>query len=150
MKKVFFGLLLPTLLFSGCDRDLEREEFSISSPHVIFFGNLTEVIVDPGSEKCLIVYEHRNRRRGDALHVPCGTATVHFPDRKVVVSDKGMGNGAIEIDGKPYSLKDSSPVISAGKGLSRTKGNFRQGPDRQKPTVRVYPLEGKISELCEK
>ena len=149
MKKVFFGLLLPVLLFSGCE-DHEREEYSISSPHVIFFGNLVEVIVDPGNEKCLIVYEHRNRRRGDAFHVPCGRATVHFPDRKIVVSDKGMGNGAIEIDGRRYSLKDSSPVISAGKGLSRTGGNFRQGPDRQKPTVWVYPLEGKIPGLSEK
>ena len=150
MKKVFFVILFSALLFSGCDRDLEREEFSISSPHVIYFGNLTEVIVDPGSEKCLIVYEHRNRRRGDAFHVPCGTATVHFPDRKVVVSDKGMGNGAVEIDGKPYSLRDSSPVISAGKGLFRTKAHFVQGPDRQRPTVWVYPLEGEIPELSEK
>ena len=149
MKKVFLVILFPVLLFSGCE-DHEREEFSISSPHVIYFGNLVEVIVDPGDEKCLIVYEHRNRRRGDALHVPCGTATVHFPDRKVVVSDKGMGNSAVEIDGKPYSLRDSSPVISAGKGLSRTKARFVQGPDRQRPTVWVYPLEGEIPELSEK
>ena len=150
MKKGFFAILFSALLFSGCDRDLEREEFSISSPHVIYFGNLTEVIVDPGSEKCLIVYEHRNRRQGDAFHVPCGTAMVHFSGRKVVVSDKGMGNNAIEIDGRKYALKDSSPVIHAGKGLFRTKARFVQGPDRQRPTVWVYPLEGKIPELSEK
>ena len=149
MKKVFFGLLLPVLLFSGCE-DHEREEYSISSPQVIFFGNLVEVIVDPGNEKCLVVYEHWNRRRGDALHIPFGTATVHFPDRKVVVSDKGTGNHAIEIDGRKYALKDSSPVIRAGKGLSWTKGRFEQGTDRRKPTVWVYPLRGKIPELSEK
>jgi len=150
MQKAVFAILFPALLFFGCDRDYEREEYSISSPHVIYFSNLVEIIVDPGNEKCLIVYEHRNRRRGDAFHVPCGTATVYFPDRKVVVSDRGMGNNAIEIDGRKYALKGSGLVIRAGKGLSRTKGRFEQGPDRRQPTGWVYPLERKIPELSEK
>ena len=150
MQKAVFAILFPALLFSGCDRDYEREEYSISSPHVIYFSNLVEIIVDPGNEKCLIVYEHWNRRRGDAFHVPCGTATVYFPDRKVVVSDRGMGNNAIEIDGRKYALKGSGLVIRAGKGLSRTKGRFEQGPDRRQPTGWVYPLERKIPELSEK
>ena len=150
MKKFFVNLsvlLLGGWLLSGCDRfgDYTKEQMEIFEPHVIYFGNLTEVIIDPGKEKCRIVYEHYNRKRGDAFHIPYGVATVYFAEKKFVVSDRGTGNLAIKIDGREYSLKESNPVIRAGQGLSWTRTPFTQGPEQ--PVVWIYPLKGDLAEL---
>lgn len=150
MKKFFVNLsvlLLGGWLLSGCDRfgDYTKEQMEIFEPHVIYFGNLTEVIIDPCKEKCRIVYEHYNRKRGDAFHIPYGVATVYFAEKKFVVSDKGTGNLAIKIDGEEYSLRESNPVIRAGQGLYWTKTRFTQGPER--PVVWIYPLKSDLAEL---
>ena len=149
MKKFFVNLsvlLLGGWLLSGCDRfgDYTKQQMEIFEPHVIYFGNLTEVIIDPGKEKCRIVYEHYNRR-GDSLHIPYGIATVYFAEKKFVVSDKGTGNLAIKIDGREYSLRESNPVIRAGQGLSWTKTQFTQGPEQS--VVWIYPLKGDLAVL---
>lgn len=150
MKKFFVNLsvlLLGGWLLSGCDRfgDYTKEQKEIFEPHVIYFGNLTEVIIDPCQEKCRIVYEHYNRKRGDAFHIPYGVATVYFAEKKFVVSDKGTGNLAIKIDGEEYSLRESNPVIRAGQGLYWTRTRFTQGPER--PVVWIYPLKSDLAEL---
>ena len=96
-----FSLLLGSYV-AGCDtvRDYDKEEVTVSVPHVIYFGNLTEVIIDPGEEKCRIVHEHFNRKRGDSFHVPYSIATVYSDHQKYIISDKETGNGAIRINGK--------------------------------------------------
>ena len=63
---------------------------------------------------------------------------MYFSDRKVIVSDEDVGNGAIKIDGREYSLKRSSPIISANGRLSWTNGSFEQERSPQGPWV--YPL----------
>jgi len=143
-SSVLFSAVSIFLLlgWTGCElrpADYEKEEFAISGPHVIYFGNYAEVIVDPGNEKCRIVFEHYNRKRGNAFRIPYGVATVHFADRKVIVSDEDVGNGAIKIDGREYSLRSSSPIISANGKLSWTNGSFEQEWSPQGPWV--YPLK---------
>ena len=142
-----FLVILSALCLQGCARivSYEKEEFTISKPHVIFFGNLTEVIIDPGNETCRIVYEHYNRKRGDAFHVPYGVATVSFAGRKYVVSDRRVGNFAIRIDGREFSLKDSNPLIRAGQGVLWTREPFKQ--DLAHKEFWVYPLKRDISEV---
>lgn len=93
MKRLFVDTvsLLLGLYIAGCDRinDYGKEEVTVSVPSVIYFGNLTEVIIDPGQEKCRIVYEHFNRKHGDAFHVPYSIATV-YPVRNFYAQNLGF------------------------------------------------------------
>lgn len=122
--------------------DISSESFTVTEPHVIFFPNLTEVIVDPRESKCDIVYE---RKAVGPKRRPCAIATVYFAGEKYVISCMKVVNKEIEINGEEYSLRKSNPVISEKKGISWTNGNFRQGPDYSIPnSPRVYPLKGRI------
>ena len=152
MKRFFAGMfsLLLGSYVAGCNtvRDYDKEEVTVSVPHVICFGNLTEVIIDPGEEKCRIVHEHFNRKRGDAFHVPYSIATVYSDHQKYTISDKETGNGAIRINGKEYSLRISNPVISLKHGIMWTSENFEQGPTCPGPWV--YPLKKSLTEILKK
>ena len=122
--------------------DISSESFTVAEPHVIFFPNVTEVIVDPRESKCDIVYE---RKAVGPKRRPCAIATVYFAGKKYVISCMKVGNEEIEINGEEYSLRKSNPVISEKKGILWTNGNFRQGPDYSIPnSPRVYPLKGRI------
>ena len=155
MKRLFAVTvsLLLGFYIAGCDRinDYGKEEVTVSVPYVIHFGNLTEIIIDPGQEKCRIVHEHFNRKHGDAFHVPYSRATVYSVHQKYIISDKEIGNGAIRINGKEYSLRKSNPVISMNYGIKWTSDKFEQGPDR---TIRnapwVYPLKKSLLEILKK
>lgn len=155
MKRLFVGTvsLLIGLYIAGCDilNDYGKEEVTVSVPHVIYFGNLTEVIIDPGQEKCRIVHEHFNRKHGDAFHVPYSIATVYSVHQKYTISDKQIGNNAIRINGQEYSLRKSNPVISIKYGIMWTSDKFKQGPDQTKRNAPwVYPLKKSLSELLKK
>jgi len=152
IKKSKTGCLICCLLIiflTGCGgiRDYSREELSVTVPYVIYFGNLTEIIIAPGKDECRIVHEHFNRKYGNAFRVPYSIATVCFPDRKFVVSDKGVGNYAIQIDGQRYSLRKSNPVIHTKYGILWTAENFRQGPNSAPCSPWLFPLKGNIHEL---
>lgn len=150
MKRFLAGAvaLLLGLCMAGCDtfKDYDKEEVTVSEPYVIYFGNFAEVIVDPGHEKCRIVHEHFNRKHGDAFHLPYSIATVYSADQKYTISDKEVGNGAIRINGKEYSLRESNPVISMKYGMLWTSVRFEQGPDRARRNAPwVYPLQKRSS-----
>ena len=155
MKRLFVGTvsLLLGLYIAGCDRinDYGKEEVTVSVPYVIYFGNLTEVIIDPRQEKCRIVHEHLNRKRGDAFHIPYSIATVYTGHQKYIISDKKIGNGAIRINGEEYFLRKSNPVISMKSGIMWTSNQFEQGPDQSRLNAPwVYPLKKSLSEILKK
>ena len=156
MKKIRICSLLCGLMIVflvGCNpaKDYSKEELSITEPHVIYFGNLTEVIIVPEKSGCRIVHEHFNRKHGHAFKVPYSIATVYFTDKKVIISDNGVGNWAIKIDGEKYSLRKSNPVIHAQHGILWTAENFTQGPNRSVPdSPWIFPLKGNIPELLRK
>ena len=150
MKKFTIGRIfcfLMIVFLAGCNaKDYSKEDLTVTVPHVIFFGNCTEVIVDPGQGKCRIVHEHFNRKCGHAFKTPYSIATVYLENRILIISDKNVVNLEIMIDGKKYSLRKSNPVIHAHHGILWTVTNFKQGPDpRSLPgTPWVFPLSGNI------
>lgn len=151
MKKIRICSLicgLAIVFLAGCSgiRDHSVEDLAITEPHVVYFGNLTEVIIVPGQGKCRIVHEHFNRNHGHAFKVPYSIATVYSADRKFVISDKEAGNLAIRIDGKEYSLRKSNPVIHAQHGILWTTESFRQTPFPA-TSAWVYPLKVNLSAL---
>ena len=142
------AFFIVCIAIGGCTiKDYSKEELAISVPHVIYFGNFVEVIIDPGQEKCRIIHEHFNRKHGHAFKVPYSIATVCIADKKFTISDKNVGNWAIEIDKKEYSVRKSNPVINAADGLRWTSGNFKQGPAQSIHNVItpwLYPLKGNV------
>ena len=93
MKKSGFCSLLCGLMIvflAGCDtiKDYSKEELVITVPHVIYFGNLAEVIIVPEKNGCRIVHEHFNRKHGHGFKVPYSIATIYFADKKFIISDK--------------------------------------------------------------
>ena len=150
MKKIkIYSILCSLMIVSlvGCDtiKDYSKEELVITVPHVIYFGNLAEVIIVPEKNGCRIVHEHFNRKHGHAFKVPYSIATIYFADKKFIISDKEVGNLAIQIDGKKYSLRKSNPVIHAQYGILWSAENFTQGPNRSVPdSPWVFPLKGNI------
>lgn len=111
---VFLQIFLPVVMLTNiCLRKIKNKNIFLlwSAPHVIYFGNLTEVIIVPEKSECRIVHEHFNRKHGHAFKVPYSIATVHFTDKKFIISDKEVGNLAIQIDGKNILWGNPPPLF---------------------------------------
>ena len=153
MKKInifssLCSLMIVFLVGCNIEKDYSKEELVVNVPHVIYFGNLTEIIIVPEKNECRIVHEHFNRKHGHAFNVPYSIATVYFTDKKFIISDKCAVNWEIQINGKKYSLRKSNPIIHAQHGILWSVEKFTQGPNRSVPdSPWVFPLKGNIPKI---
>lgn len=132
------AVLLTTLVTKPKVTDLSSETVTISVPYVIAFPNFAEVIVDPDTESCSIRYDHK---AVGAKRMPCAVATVSFAETEFVLTDIEALNNEISINGRIHSLRASTPVLHAARGLLWTTEKIEQGP-RLGP--RAYPLQGSL------
>lgn len=139
------AVLLTTLVTKPKVTDLSSETVTISSetvtisvPYVIAFPNFAEIIVDPDTESCSIRYDHK---AVGAKRMPCAVATVSFAETEFVLTDIEALNNEISINGRIHSLRASTPVLHAARGLLWTTEKIKQGP-RLGP--RAYPLQGSL------
>jgi hypothetical protein len=86
-------------------------------------GNIAVVEIDPAGKDAAIHWQAFNKQRGNVLNVPYEVITIVGGNERYVVTDKGVGNNALSVNGQVQTLaRDQRLRITLGRGVSIVGG----------------------------
>jgi hypothetical protein len=91
---------------------------------MIGLGNFAVVEIDPNGRAPTMHRQAFNKRRGNALNVPYEVITIEAGAERYVVTDRGVGNNALSVNGevKKFEADTKRLRIKFGEGVSIVEG----------------------------
>ncbi len=95
----------------------------ISAFVALGLGGLAVVEIDPAGKEAAIHWQAFHKQRGDALNVPYEVITIVAGNERYVVTDRGVGNYELSVNGQVQTLaRDQRVRITLGRGVSIVGG----------------------------
>jgi hypothetical protein len=111
--------LLPSL---GCNKVEAQQSGTFQGVKVIELGNFVRVDIEAEGEGSF-TYQGYNKRTGDAFRTPYDEWVVNTSAGEFRISDKGVGNGAVVVNGQTHRVPlDEHLVIDKTGKISTAPG----------------------------